>query len=122
MKNCFKDFVECNAEIVFTRIRKAPSYPENHQSKNTFSLVFDTEQIGCARYALPRLLHLLESYDINATFFITNILKKIYPNLVNMITEQKHEVGLHGKWHEWLSGFELEKQETAIGEIDYGFG
>ncbi|MFL5735298.1 MAG: hypothetical protein ACJ78Q_19235, partial [Chloroflexia bacterium] len=45
----------------------------------TFSLIFDLEQLGCARFGLPRILDLLDRHDATATFFTTNFIQEVYP-------------------------------------------
>jgi len=122
MKRCFADFMECNCRVAINDVRKDVLCNDGPPFNGTFSLIFDTEQVGCARYALPRLLDLLRPYNVKATFFVCNILKQIYPNLLEIIKQQNHEVGLHGKWHEYLSVSDVSDQETAIGAMIKDFG
>ena len=54
-----------------------------------------------ARAGLPRILGLLDEYNIPATFFIPAISAKLHPQSVKAIVEKKrHEIGIHGWIHE----------------------
>jgi peptidoglycan/xylan/chitin deacetylase (PgdA/CDA1 family) len=121
MKNCFQDFIECNKHLEFSSISLS-SKNRSKGSKCTFSLIFDTEQLGGVRYGLPRILELLNKYDVKATFFITNLMKKVYTNILQLIRAQEHEIGLHGKWHEYLSNFSLEEQRNLVRYMIEDFG
>ena len=114
MKNCFEDFIRCDNQLDFDIPPLKERDLETSESKGTFSLIFDTEQIGGARYGLPRILELLNKYNVKATFFVTNLMKKVYPNLINILFEQGHEIGLHGRWHEYLSNYHKEEQTNLI--------
>lgn len=122
MKNCFCDFMRCNNRLDSKTplIKKMAS--ANSDCKGSFSLLFDTEQIGCVRYALPRILKLLAMYNVKATFFITNLMKTIYSNIVEDLTSQGHEIGLHGRWHEYLSKYSKKDQTELIKEMVNDFG
>ena len=113
MQTCFKDFMECGQEL---RLNHGERIKEqiNNNPGGTFSLIFDTEQIGCVRYGLPRILHLLKIYDVKATFFVTNLIKQVYTNILRIIEGNGHEIGLHGWCHEYLSGLSAEKQKILI--------
>ena len=122
MKRCFKDFMECDVRITPNVDIKSVTYQEGQPASGTFSLIFDTEQVGCAQYALPRLLNLLRSYNVRATFFVCEILRRIYPNILEVLRQQNHEIGLHGRWHEYLSKYSMSDQEAAIGALIKDFG
>ena len=117
MKKCFQDFMDCNQFIDFGDYKKSNSYPKYSKGTGTFSLVFDVEQLGCVRYGLPRILQLLDKYGIHATFFVTNLMQKIYPNVVKSILSLGHEIGIHGQWHEYLSKYDSESQEKLIRKM-----
>lgn len=121
MVECFDDFVECGKRLNFNLAGKRRELIEGN-SEGTFSLIFDTEQLGGARYGLPRILDLLNGYNVNATFFVTNLVKKVYSNILEVIQGQGHEVGLHGLRHEYLSGLGKEEQEKLIRNMVEDFG
>lgn len=89
-------------------------------SKNsdfTYSLIFDLEQIGGAKFGLPRILKLLGEYNVPATFFTTNIVFETYPALKESIEKLGHEVGLHGLYHEDLTIQSAKEQVESIKEM-----
>lgn len=122
MKTCFEDFMNCDKRLDFDIIGKERNLPEINYRGETFSLIFDTEQLGGVKYGLPRILELLKKYNVKATFFVTNLMKKVYPNVLEEIRGQDHEVGLHGMWHEFLSDLEKEEQRLLIQDMIYDFG
>jgi peptidoglycan/xylan/chitin deacetylase (PgdA/CDA1 family) len=109
-KRCLQDFISCNInlDISCEKIKKKSI------SGKTFSLIFDLEQLGGARYGLPRILKLLKKYEIPATFFTTNLIKTVYKNVLDVISSCGHEIGLHGLFHEYLSNYDLKKQTKKI--------
>jgi peptidoglycan/xylan/chitin deacetylase (PgdA/CDA1 family) len=53
------------------------------------------------RAGLPRLLKLLDKYNVPASFFVTGVTAKFYPEVIKQITASgRHEVGVHGWIHE----------------------
>ena len=52
-----------------------------------------------ANVGLPRILKLLKTYDIPATFFVPGITVERYPALVHQIRDDGHELGHHGYTH-----------------------
>ncbi len=115
MNQCFIDFMEGDKELSFydeTLEKKTLPY----SPEGTFSLIFDTEQLGGVRYGLPRIFNVLNAYGIKATFYITNLMKWIYPDLADKITSRDHEIGIHGRYHEYLSAYDETKQFQVIKE------
>jgi len=94
----------------------APTAGKVCAPRGTFSLIFDTEQLGGVRFGLPRILALLDRYGVKATFFVTGFVQQIYPELLPALAARGHEVGLHGQWHEWLAGLSQAEQSRRIGE------
>ncbi len=64
--------------------------------------------------AVPRILGLLESLEIKATFFIPTYIVEKYPRTCTSILEKSHEIGLHGHLHEKLSGLNPDEEETLL--------
>jgi peptidoglycan/xylan/chitin deacetylase (PgdA/CDA1 family) len=53
------------------------------------------------RVGLPRLLKLLDKYNLPASFFVTGVTAKFYPDVVKQIMASgRHEIGVHGWIHE----------------------
>lgn len=105
MQRLFEDFIYLNNVINFD-LSESILLPHNSGNySGTFSLIFDVEQFGCVRYGLTRLLPLLKRYNIKATFFVTNLMKKIYPQFLDIILAEGHEIAIHGNFHEDISQF-----------------
>jgi len=121
LQKCFADFIKCNNKLGF-KIHVATHDSIPRSCRGTFSIIFDVEQLGDVRYALPRILKLLKYYNVKATFFVTNILKRVYPNVLGIIQGEGHEVGIHGLWHEYLSNHTLERQSEYMRAMKMGFG
>lgn len=113
-KQCMRDLLEGRAEV---SIPPPQSIPVNgSRSEGSFSLIFDFEQFGGARYAIPRLLPLLESSGIKATFFVTGFMSSVFPALIQRISDGGHEIGVHGTMHEFLQDRDSEEQVARISD------
>ena len=54
-----------------------------------------------ARAAIPRILALLDKYDISATFFVPAVTALLHPQEMEaIVAKNRHEVGMHGWIHE----------------------
>lgn len=71
-------------------------------SKNQIGLTFDD---GPNSWYTPRLLDLLESMEVKATFFLVAEQALHNPELTKRILKQGHEIGMHSLSHRsaWLS-------------------
>ncbi len=67
-----------------------------------------------ARAGLPRILDLLERYDIKATFFIPAVSALLYPDDVKRIAAAGHEIGIHGWIHEYTSTLEKDEERMLM--------
>ena len=65
--------------------------------------------------ATPRILDLLDKYDLPATFFIPGQVAQTHPDMVRDIDSRGHEIGAHGWLHEPPPALTLE-EETDILE------
>ena len=54
------------------------------------------------KYGLPRLLDVLDSYGVKATFFVPGDIVNRYPEDVKEVVRRGHEIGCHGYKHENL--------------------
>ncbi|MEC5191504.1 MULTISPECIES: polysaccharide deacetylase family protein [unclassified Arthrobacter] len=61
----------------------------------------------------PRLIRLFEKYGLPATWFVPGHSMETFPELVRMIVDAGHEIGVHGYSHENPIAMTRE-QETAI--------
>jgi peptidoglycan/xylan/chitin deacetylase (PgdA/CDA1 family) len=67
-----------------------------------------------ARVAIPRILALLDQYNIPATFFVPTITAKLHPGEIKAIVAKKrHEIGMHGWIHE-RNSLLTEKEEREL--------
>ena len=68
----------------------------------------------------PKILDILEKYHIKATFFIVGENVKNYPDVVEQILNQGHEIGNHTYTHDRINQKEIEACEKVIYELtDY---
>ncbi|MBE3554945.1 MAG: polysaccharide deacetylase family protein [Thermicanus sp.] len=72
-------------------------------SSKGIALTFDD---GPHPYFTPKLLQLLDAYQVKATFFVVGDQARKYPELIRSIAEKGHEIGLHNP-HHWPNCFFL---------------
>ena len=67
--------------------------------------------------AVPRILKLLDTYEIQATFFIPGYILETYPDVVKEIYSRGHEIGFHSYGHVNPAKLTLEqeKKDFEIG-------
>jgi peptidoglycan/xylan/chitin deacetylase (PgdA/CDA1 family) len=113
-KQCMYDLLNGKAELEIPD--PIGSTPVTRNSQGSFSLIFDLEQLGGARFGMPRLLPMLESHQIRATFFITGFIAETYPGLIGRIVRGGHEIAVHGTMHESLHDRPLTEQIERVRE------
>jgi peptidoglycan/xylan/chitin deacetylase (PgdA/CDA1 family) len=64
---------------------------------------------------VPRILDLLKKHEIRGTFFTCGWVAEKYPESVNQIIDNGHELGSHGYLHEYLDQLSI-YQETIVME------
>lgn len=121
MKTCFEDFLECGRAIPLAGDLVSVQNQEPGAS-GTFSIVFDTEQLGGIRYGVPRILQLLSHYGVPATFFVTDLMNRIYTDLFSTLAGLGHELAPHGLCHEHLAPLPFEQQVAQIERMVEGLG
>lgn len=52
------------------------------------------------RVGVPRILSLLRTYDVKATFYVPAVVASLYPDEQKRIVAEGHEIGIHGWIHE----------------------
>ncbi|MBM2715755.1 polysaccharide deacetylase [Mesorhizobium caraganae] len=52
------------------------------------------------RRGMPRIMSLLQKYDIKASFFVPAVAANLYPDEQRAVTGEGHEIGIHGWIHE----------------------
>lgn len=65
----------------------------------------------------PRILDLLDLFQISASFFVLGRACTRFPALVKRIQDNGHTVGSHGydHWHPWLIGSQRARQDVRKG-------
>ena len=74
-----------------------PSLTWQGKKKNTLYLTFDD---GPHPEVTPRVLEILATYNIKATFFCVGKNVEEFPNVFNQITAQGHDIGNHTYFHD----------------------
>ena len=68
-----------------------------------------------AETGLPRILRLLDHYQIPATFFIPAVSALLHPEMIPAILKSgRHEIGVHGWIHESLVALNSESEEERL--------
>lgn len=83
--------------------------PELEHRLTTFSQCQYGPEIG-----VPRLLGLLNHWELPATFFIPSAIAERHPRMTRAIADAGHEVGAHGHLHEKLAGLSREEEEAIL--------
>ena len=96
-------------------------------------LTFDIEEWALAKaggYSTPekyaeydaflnRILYVLDSRGIKATFFCTGLMAKDFPHVVKLIQSRGHEIGCHSNRHTWMNKLtEAEAREDTHAAVD----
>src|SRR2546426_7716051 len=64
---------------------------------------------------LPRILRLLDKYEIPASFFIPAVSDALHPQMVrDILARDRHEIGVHGWIHERLPVLNDEAEERRL--------
>ena len=67
------------------------------------------------RVGLPRLLRLLDRHEVPASFFVTGITARLYPDTIRQIMASgRHEVGVHGWIHERTTSVPPEDERRLL--------
>ena len=64
--------------------------------------------------AMPRILNLLDMYDVLASFYIPGYVAETHPRLVREIAVRGHEVAHHGYMHEPPSTLTREQEDEVL--------
>jgi peptidoglycan/xylan/chitin deacetylase (PgdA/CDA1 family) len=66
---------------------------------------------------IPKLLEVLEEYNIKAQFFVCGKVLSFYPEVFKSVIRRGHEVGGHGYAHEVMTSLPLIEQKRIIAEV-----
>ena len=78
--------------------------------------------ISAPRRGLPRILALLDKYNIPSTFFIAAVSALLHPEMIPAIMKSgRHEIGVHGWIHEFppATGSADEEERLLNQAIEY---
>ena len=68
-----------------------------------------------AESGLPRILQLLDKYQVPASFFIPAVSALLHPEMIQAILKSgRHEIGVHGWIHESLVALNSESEEERL--------
>ena len=67
-----------------------------------------------AEVGMPRILDLLDKYNIKATVFIPGHTVDTFPDICKEVVKRGHEVGYHGYCHEGISGLSADEEARII--------
>lgn len=95
----------------YSEKREIPIYSVNTQGEKTCAITFDAAW-GATR--TEAILDILDQHEVKATFFLTNIWMKDYPQLVKEIARRGHELGLHSDSHPNLTQVSADQLEAEI--------
>lgn len=63
---------------------------------------------------VPRILNMLDSFGLKATFFVPGVVADKYPDVVKEIAARGHEIGFHGYFHEEFSTTTYEQEKATM--------
>jgi len=67
-----------------------------------------------SRVGVPRILQLLRSHEVRATFFVPAVTALLHPDEQRRIIGEGHEIGLHGWIHELNSALPYEAERDLL--------
>lgn len=81
---------------------------------------------------MPRIMRLLDKYNIKATWFTPGVIADTYPDLIRELHRRGHEIAHHGYFHEcpalldekqerWQFEKGIEAIKNSCGERPYGY-
>jgi peptidoglycan/xylan/chitin deacetylase (PgdA/CDA1 family) len=63
---------------------------------------------------VPRILELLEKYDLKASFYVPGYTAEKYPEIIKEVYQKGHEIGHHGYLHEKNDLLSLEQERKVL--------
>ena len=66
------------------------------------------------KQGVPRILDMLDSHQVKATFFIPGVVAEHYPEVVREIVRRGHDIGFHGYLHEESTKTTYEQEDATM--------
>ena len=66
------------------------------------------------KQGVPRILDMLDSHQVKATFFIPGVVAEHYPEVVREIARRGHDIGFHGYLHEESTKTTYEQEDATM--------
>ena len=66
------------------------------------------------KQGVPRILDMLDSHQVKATFFIPGVVAEHYPEVVSEIARRGHDIGFHGYLHEESTKTTYEQEDATM--------
>ena len=66
------------------------------------------------KQGIPRILDMLDSHQVKATFFIPGVVAEHYPEVVKEIARWGHDIGFHGYLHEESTKTTYEQEDATM--------
>lgn len=66
------------------------------------------------KQGVPRILDMLDSHQVKATFFIPGVVAEHYPEVVGEIARRGHDIGFHGYLHEESIKTTYEQEDATM--------
>lgn len=63
---------------------------------------------------MPRILRLLDLYELKATFFVPGFTAELHPDVLERVLDEGHELGAHGYMHERPDTLSDEEEEAVL--------
>lgn len=106
---CIVFCVNASAEPPFATV-----YHKHENGERKIALTFDD---GPHPILTPLILDILKQYNVKATFFVIGENVRNYPDVVERIVNEGHEIGNHTYTHDKIDPSEIEACENAILEL-----
>lgn len=87
--------------------------PHTHPLPGTVALTFDD---GPSPIYTPKVLEILDKYQIKATFFVLGSNAQQYPDLIKTLQQDGQAIGNHSQNHAMLTKLNQEKLEQEISK------
>jgi peptidoglycan/xylan/chitin deacetylase (PgdA/CDA1 family) len=70
-----------------------------------------------AKLGLPRLLDLFSKYDVSSTFYFTGEFTSLFPDAIDLVQDNGHEIGCHGYFHDPERSFDILSYDEQVKDL-----